>query len=412
VPGSPRSRRAALLSRTDVALRRGLARLSTERRAVPLLAILLLAVASLLSQVPATAAGGTGGTDGPGAAYNPRIAAINIDGPDTGQVDPGLQAAAGLQGTGGATAPQASSSSTAVDVGAYTMVDGSLIKPISADSTVADISGEVRTYTVQSGDTLSGIADRFGLSMMTIWWANRLTSADTLHVGQKLLIPPVNGVLYKAQPGDTAITIARKFHASASEVRAFNALTGDTVVIGQELMVPDGQGAPIATPTPAPTPASAPSGTASASGGAAQAQSNGAVGGPCTTCSYGGSMVWPVPGGFISQYYWWGHPALDIAAAYGTPVLAAAPGVVTFAGWRDNGGGYQVWMSHGNNVYTTYNHMSAVLVAVGQHLAAGQQLGRIGATGDATGPHCHFEVWIGPIWDGGTRVNPLNYLSH
>ena len=388
------------------AFRHRLVALTTERRGAPVLAIALLAAASILSQLPSTAAGGTGGTDGPGTAYNPRIAAVNIDGPDTGQVDPslvGTGAAAGQGSTGGTTIGPAAGS--AADVGAYTLVDGSLIKPISADSSVADISGQVRTYVVRSGDTLSGIASRYGLSMMTIWWANRLTSTDTLHIGQKLLIPPVDGVLYKAQAGDTVITIARKYHASAGEVRSFNNLTGDTVVIGQELMVPDGHGAPIPTASPTPAPpqtASAPSGPA---------QSGGAVGSPCTNCSYSGSMVWPVPGGFISQYYWWGHPALDIAAAYGTPVLAAASGVVTFAGWRDNGGGYQVWMSHGNNIYTTYNHMSAVLVAVGEHLSAGQQLGRVGATGDATGPHCHFEVWIGPIWAGGSRVNPLNYLS-
>ncbi len=389
------------------ALRHRLVALTTERRGAPVLAVALLAAASILSQLPSTAAGGTGGTDGPGTAYNPRIAAINIEGPDTGQVDPslvGIGAAGPGQGsTGGATIAAGGS---AADVGTYTMVDGSLIKPISADSSVADISGQVRTYVVRSGDTLSGIASRYGLSMMTIWWANRLASTDTLHIGQKLQIPPVDGVLYKAQAGDTAITIARKYHASVSEVRSFNNLTGDTVVIGQELMVPDGHGAPV--PTASPTPA--PPQTASTSSGPAQA--GGAVGGPCTSCSYNGSMVWPVPGGFISQYYWWGHPALDIAAAYGTPVLAAAAGVVTFAGWRDNGGGYQVWMSHGNDIYTTYNHMSAVLVAVGEHLSAGQQLGRVGATGDATGPHCHFEVWIGPIWAGGSRVNPLNYLSH
>lgn len=390
------------------ALRQRLVALTTERRGAPVLAIALLAAASILSQLPSAAAGGTGGTDGPGAAYNPRIAAVNIDGPDTGQVDPslvGIGAATSGQGsTAGTTIGSAGGS--AADVGAYTMVDGSLIKPISADSSVADISGQVHTYVVQSGDTLSGIASRYGLSMMTIWWANRLTSTDTLHIGQKLLIPPVDGVLYKAQTGDTVITIARKYHASASEVRSFNNLTGDTVVIGQELMVPDGHGPPIPTATPTPAPPQ----TASTSSGSAQV--SGAVGGPCTSCSYGGSMVWPVPGGFISQYYWWGHPAVDIAAAYGTPVLAAASGVVTFAGWRDNGGGYQVWMSHGNDIFTTYNHMSAVLVAVGEHLAAGQQLGRVGATGDATGPHCHFEVWIGPIWAGGSRVNPLNYLSH
>ena len=81
-----------------------------------------------------------------------------------------------------------------------------------------------------------------------------------------------------------------------------------------------------------------------------------------------------------------------------------------FAGWKNNGGGYQVWIAHGSNLYTTYNHMSSLTVGNGQSVGRGQQVGRVGMTGNATGPHLHFEVWIGHIWDGGQRVNPLNYL--
>ena len=77
-------------------------------------------------------------------------------------------------------------------------------------------------------------------------------------------------------------------------------------------------------------------------------------------------------------------------------------GTVIFAGWKNNGGGYQVWIAHGSNLYTTYNHMSAISVGVGQHVARGQQVGRIGKTGDATGPHFHFEVWRAASGTGGT----------
>jgi murein DD-endopeptidase MepM/ murein hydrolase activator NlpD len=120
-------------------------------------------------------------------------------------------------------------------------------------------------------------------------------------------------------------------------------------------------------------------------------------------------MTWPVPGGFISQYFHYGHWAIDIAGTYGIPVVAAAPGVVLFAGWKNNGGGYQVWISHGSGLYTTYNHLSAVTVGAGQQVAAGHQVGRLGMSGWATGPHCHFEVWVGGVRDSGYRVNPLNY---
>ena len=125
----------------------------------------------------------------------------------------------------------------------------------------------------------------------------------------------------------------------------------------------------------------------------------------------GGRFAWPVPGGYISQYFWSGHLAIDIAASYGSPIEAAAPGVVIFAGWKNDGGGYQVWLSHGSGLYTAYYHMSAFTVAIGERVGRGSQIGRIGMTGVATGPHCHFEVWIGYPWEGGSyRVNPLGYL--
>lgn len=123
-------------------------------------------------------------------------------------------------------------------------------------------------------------------------------------------------------------------------------------------------------------------------------------------------MAWPVSGGgnYVSQYFRYGHYGLDIAADYGSTVRAAAGGTVIFAGWKNNGGGYQVWIAHGSGLYTTYNHMSGVSVGRGQSVGKGQRVGRLGQTGYATGPHLHFEVWRGAIWNGGDRVNPLGYL--
>ena len=89
------------------------------------------------------------------------------------------------------------------------------------------------------------------------------------------------------------------------------------------------------------------------------------AGGPATYS--GGKFRWPVIGGdnYVSQYFHYGHCALDIAADYGAKVVAAAPGKVIFAGWKSNGGGYQVWISHGSGIYTTYNHMSSISVSSG-----------------------------------------------
>ena len=124
----------------------------------------------------------------------------------------------------------------------------------------------------------------------------------------------------------------------------------------------------------------------------------------------GGAFAWPLPGGSISQYFHYGHYAVDIAGDYGMPVYSAADGVVVFAGWKNNGGGWQVWLAHGSGLYSTYNHMSGISVGMGQVVGRGEIVGRNGSSGYATGPHVHFEVWVGEVWGGGRRVNPLNYL--
>ncbi len=360
---------------------------AAARLAVTAGVVSLVALTGLLGHLPASANGGTGGTDGAGVAFNPRIASINIDGPDDQQ----WPAASGSPD--GAAAGWAGGRVTA-------MIDQSLIRPVTDAAAGAARRTELAIYTVRKDDTLSGIASRYGISLMTIWWANHLSSPSELHVGQKLRIPPIDGVLYTARAGDTVAKIAARYHASAADIRSYNGVSSDSLPAGLEILVPDGRGAPIPTSTPASRRSAS---TTSGSATTAQAA-------PCAGCAFAGTLRWPVPGGTISQYFWSGHPAIDIAAPVGTPILAAAGGVVIFAGWRNNGGGYQVWESFGGNVYATYDHMSAVMVGTGERVVGGQQIGRVGATGDATGPHCHFDVWIGPIWDGGYRVNPLAYL--
>jgi murein DD-endopeptidase MepM/ murein hydrolase activator NlpD len=275
--------------------------------------------------------------------------------------------------------------------------DGTLIMPVAVNTTVADGSDKLKTYKVRSGDTLTGIAHRFGVSMMSIWWANHLTSKDKLSIGQLLVIPPVNGLVVTVAEGDTLESIAQSSGVSVDEIVSFNGLTDTVLIIGQKLILPGARGKAIATPKPTPR------STARTSGGSTYRP-------PPATYS-GGSFGWPVPGGTISQYFHYGHPAIDIQAPYGTRVLAAAGGSVTFAGWNDNGGGYQIWVSHGSGLYTTYNHLSSINVSNGERVGRGQQIGRVGQSGWATGPHLHFEVWRGYPWSGSSyRVNPLIYL--
>lgn len=105
-------------------------------------------------------------------------------------------------------------------------------------------------------------------------------------------------------------------------------------------------------------------------------------------------------GGSTSEF----HTGQDIATLWGTPVIAAAQGVVIFAGWQ-NGYGQIVIIDHGNGLTTRYGHLSGIDVEVGQQLARGEQLGRVGSTGRSTGPHLHYEVRI-----NDEPVNPLQYL--
>ncbi len=121
-----------------------------------------------------------------------------------------------------------------------------------------------------------------------------------------------------------------------------------------------------------------------------------------------GRIIWPVPGyprlsrGFVGQYP--RHDGLDIPAPTGTPIVAADSGVVTKALYTNRGYGIYCVINHGSYA-TLYGHCSALYVSVGQQVSQGQVIGRVGSTGNSTGPHCHFEVQVGKV-----RYNPFNWM--
>jgi murein DD-endopeptidase MepM/ murein hydrolase activator NlpD len=100
------------------------------------------------------------------------------------------------------------------------------------------------------------------------------------------------------------------------------------------------------------------------------------------------------------------HPGIDLAGSYGTPIYATADGTVLRAGWNSGGYGNLVEIDHGRGITTRYGHMSAILVAAGQHVTRGQQIGRMGSTGRSTGNHLHYEVRI-----DGRAVNPIPFMK-
>ncbi len=123
-----------------------------------------------------------------------------------------------------------------------------------------------------------------------------------------------------------------------------------------------------------------------------------------------GTYIFPVSGYRISSPfgYRWGsfHHGVDLALSSGNPIVASDGGTITFAGWKSSTYGYFVEIDHGDGVKTRYAHCSKVMVKVGQKVAKGQQIGKVGSTGRSTGPHVHFEIRF-----DGTAANPLNYLG-
>ena len=366
--------RAAL--RRRLYRRRFMLRLTTDR-ALPIAIALIVVIAAGASLAPGAAPVGAA-EGGPVSAYGggDRVR-LSIGGKVPADVD-----SVGVAGFAEAAVP--------VD-------DGTLYKPVAVDTTIQSSAGMLERYKVREGDTLTGIASRFGVSMMTVWWANKLETKDSLKVGQTLVIPPVNGLIVTVETGDTLQSLAKEHKITTEEIVEVNELDDTNLIVGQVLVLPGARGEPLPTPKPTPAPVAP-------------------VGG-CGTCGdtvkyQGGPWAWPVVGGgnYISQYFTSGHLGLDIAADYGSTVVSPLSGHVIFAGWKSNGGGYQVWISHGNGIYTSLNHMSAVTASTGQNVGRGDRVGRVGMSGWASGPHLHLEVWIGAPWQSGSyRVNPLRY---
>jgi murein DD-endopeptidase MepM/ murein hydrolase activator NlpD len=278
----------------------------------------------------------------------------------------------------------------AADVNDLYFGDGSIANTMQIRAAGTDVRALLTTYTIRSGDTIAKVAARFGLASTTIYWANKPVIPDPsrLRIGQTFQIPPMDGLIVKVGPKDTLPSLAKKYGIEAQDIIDANNLPEATVVLGEAIIIPGASGGPIPKPKVVKPAASVP------------------VGG----------WHWPIGGdNYISQFYWSGHRAIDIATAYGSPIYAAVGGTVVYAGWRSyTGGGNVIWVREGAKLYTTYNHLSAWSVHVGQTIKVGQVIGRVGTSGVATGPHLHFEVWLGYPWALGNNsdaVNPCRYLA-
>ena len=310
---------------------------------------------------------------------------------------------------------------------------------------------EARTVVVRDGQSLWDIASAWGVSVQTIATANDLTNVDRVTPGQRLLIPAttdpgapaklakaaaakaaaVKAVASKpavAQPkarvaasnvppkaptqarrsgaksltvtlgeGQTLWSLARAHGVSVGAIVEANGLRdANRVRAGSRLLIP-GRSA-----------VSRPSRVAAARGSAERAGEAFTKAASTTAIRIARGFLWPARGQLTSRFGWRRvrhHDGIDIAAPYGSPIYAARPVRVIFAGWY-YAYGRAVIVDHGDGVQTLYGHASQLLVRTGQTVGQGELIARVGASGRATGPHVHFEVRV-----NGKAVNPMRYMD-
>ncbi len=251
---------------------------------------------------------------------------------------------------------------------------------------------EVIEYSVTTGDSVFGIAQSFNLHPETILWANydQLNdSPDMLDPGMTLNVPPVDGVYYQWQEGDTLETVASKFDATVQDILSWEGnnfdLTNPQVAPDQWIMVPKGhrEFRQWVVPTIA----------RSNSGVSKSVLGPGACEGDYSGVYGSGAFAWPTASHTLSgNDYWSGHLGIDIAGSLGDGVFASDAGVIVFAGWANGGYGSMIMIDHGNGYQTLYAHLSSVSAACGQSVYTGSYIGAVGSSGNSTGPHLHFEV--------------------
>ncbi|MGL4393678.1 MAG: peptidoglycan DD-metalloendopeptidase family protein [Brevinema sp.] len=222
-------------------------------------------------------------------------------------------------------------------------------------------------YRIRSGENLSSIADKFGLSMATVLSLNSLDNAHSVSVGQKVLLASRSGIIVNLTNNDTVEEIAKRYGISAEETALVNKLSSEELRAGQTLFLP-----------------------------------NANLSFKAMSEILGFQFVNPMPRyrRISSHFGWRRHPVLgyrllhagtDFAAPTGTPVHAAREGRVTYADWNGSFGMY-INIRHNNGYTTSYAHLSRIDVKKGDWVTAGERIALSGNTGRSTGPHLHFEL--------------------
>ena len=255
---------------------------------------------------------------------------------------------------------------------------------------------------VAEGQTLWGIAQSHSVATEDLAAANGLSVRDLLAIGQQLIIPQMTSAAGRgplprvahalSQPIGAArqVTVRVREGETLWEIAEATGLPVDAIVNANE--IPDSASVHTGQRLTIP-------------GGALDVLRR--VTAARGVASIAQNFVWPVRGQLTSRFGWrqtGHHNGIDIAAPRGSPILVAKEGRVVFAGWYF-GYGLAVVVDHGGGISTVYGHASKLLVPIGEVVETGQVIALVGSTGDATGPHLHFEIRI-----HGIPLNPMKYL--
>jgi murein DD-endopeptidase MepM/ murein hydrolase activator NlpD len=278
-------------------------------------------------------------------------------------------------------AAQLSDSLGAADPADFVVADlpDGVVMDIAIDEPAPPDDGLFYTvYRVVKGDTISHIAERYGVTSDAIITFNDVTNARTLSIGRYLKIPNMNGILYETRKSDTLDSIAAVYKISPDRIAELNGISGGSIEAGRRLFLPDARLSNIAL-----------------------REINGDL------------FAWPIRGWITSWFGWRNdpftglrsfHTGIDIGASQGTSIRAAMEGSVSAIGYSAVSGNYVV-LAHHSGYSTMYAHLSSVAVRTGQRVSTSTVIGAVGSTGYSTGPHLHFTVQ-----KHGRLVNPMTLL--
>lgn len=235
-----------------------------------------------------------------------------------------------------------------------------------------------RKYTVARGDTIQTIARRFGIWEDTLISANSLTSRNQIRPGKVLTVPNMNGIYHTVRKNENLSVIARAYRIDITKIVDANNLESTALRAGERIFIPNARLS-------------------------ASAKSN----------FYGDTFVWPARGPISSPFGYRSNPfsgartfhsAIDIVMNRGTPIKAVRDGVTADAGYNAVFGNYVI-IRHSGGFQSLYAHLDAILVKKGASVSQGQVIGRSGNTGQSTGPHLHFSLFL-----NGKAVDPRKYM--